>query len=114
MRHGGGDVLNWQAYCEYLRAPPLNSVECGMAYSPTRLASCPSRWLSLVCKIPVLLLSLSETNTIGYYQLAQCSRVRPMLLTMLRALCRPPWRAASPLPSHESPPRASPRACVVL
>ena len=25
------------------------------------------RWRSLVCKIPVLLLSLSETNTIGYY-----------------------------------------------
>ena len=39
-----------------------------MAYSPTRRASCPSRWLSLVCKIPVLLLSLSETNTIGYYR----------------------------------------------
>jgi len=27
MRHGGGNVLKWQAYCEYLRAPPLNSVE---------------------------------------------------------------------------------------
>jgi hypothetical protein len=32
-----------------------------------RRVSCPSRSLSLVCKIPVLLLGLSETNTIGYY-----------------------------------------------
>ena len=38
-----------------------------MASSPTRRASCPSRWLNLVCKIPILLLGLSETNTIGYY-----------------------------------------------
>ena len=38
-----------------------------MVYSPTRRASCPSPLLSLVCKIPVLLLGLSETNTIGYY-----------------------------------------------
>ena len=38
-----------------------------MASTPTRLASCPSRWLSLVCKIPIPLFSLSETNTIGYY-----------------------------------------------
>jgi hypothetical protein len=30
-------------------------------------ASCPSQWLSLVCKIPIPLLGLSETNTIGYY-----------------------------------------------
>ena len=37
-----------------------------MASTPTRLASCPSRWLSLVCKIPIPLFSLSETNTIGY------------------------------------------------
>src|SRR5262249_22644015 len=28
MRHGGGNVLKWQAYCEYLSAPPRNSVEC--------------------------------------------------------------------------------------
>src|SRR5689334_22159914 len=28
MRHGGGHGLKWQAYCKYLRAPPLNSVEC--------------------------------------------------------------------------------------
>jgi hypothetical protein len=34
-----------------------------------RLASCPSRSLNLVCKIPILLLGLSETNTIGYYLL---------------------------------------------
>jgi hypothetical protein len=39
-----------------------------MAYSPTRLASCPSRWLSLVCKIPISLVSLYNTNTIGYYR----------------------------------------------
>jgi hypothetical protein len=37
-----------------------------MVSSPMRLASCPSRWLSLVCKIPLSLLGLSETNTIGY------------------------------------------------
>ena len=30
-------------------------------------ASCPSQLPSLVCKILVLLFSLSETNTIGYY-----------------------------------------------
>jgi hypothetical protein len=29
MRHGESNVLKWQGYCEYLRAPPLNSVECG-------------------------------------------------------------------------------------
>jgi len=38
-----------------------------MVYTPTRRASCPSRWRSLVCKIPISLLGLSETNTIGYY-----------------------------------------------
>ena len=38
-----------------------------MVYSPPRRASCPSQWLSLVCKIPISLLGLSETNTIGYY-----------------------------------------------
>ena len=37
-----------------------------MASSPTRRGSCPSRLPSLVCKIPVALLGLSETNTIGY------------------------------------------------
>ena len=25
-------MLKWQAYCEYLRAPPLNSVECALFY----------------------------------------------------------------------------------
>src|SRR5438093_343137 len=39
----------------------------GMVSSPPRWVLCPSQWLSLVCKIPVLLLGLSETNTIGYY-----------------------------------------------
>jgi hypothetical protein len=37
-----------------------------MASSLTRRASCPSPWLSLVCKIPISLLGLLETNTIGY------------------------------------------------
>jgi hypothetical protein len=27
--------------------------------------SCLSRWLSLVCKIPIMLFGLQETNTIG-------------------------------------------------
>src|SRR5262249_49582597 len=40
----------------------------GMASSPTRRVSCRSRSRSLVCKRPVALLGLSETNTIGYYQ----------------------------------------------
>src|SRR5439155_10501626 len=39
----------------------------GMASNPTRRVSCLSRSLSLVCKIPMSLLGLSETNTIGYY-----------------------------------------------
>src|SRR2546422_342244 len=39
----------------------------GTVSNLTRRASCPSRWLNLVCKIPISLLSLSETNTIGYY-----------------------------------------------
>src|SRR5215467_13605576 len=38
----------------------------GMASSPTRRVSCRSRSRSLVCKRPVVLLGLSETNTIGY------------------------------------------------
>ena len=45
--------------------PPSTCWSNGMAYGPTRLASCLSRWLSFVCKIPVLFLGLSETNTIG-------------------------------------------------
>src|SRR5262252_8772259 len=40
----------------------------GMASSPTRRVSCRSRSRSLVCKRPVALLGLSETNTIGYYR----------------------------------------------
>src|SRR5215475_5380011 len=46
--------------------PPSMCWSSGMVYSPTRRVSCPSRWLSLVCKIPVLLFGLSETNTIDY------------------------------------------------
>ena len=42
-----------------------------MVSSPPRRALCPSRWLSLVCKIPVLLLGLSETNTVGYYAIQE-------------------------------------------
>src|SRR5262245_27355902 len=42
----------------------------GMGSSLTRLALCPSRSLNLVYKIPILLFSLSETNTIGYYRTA--------------------------------------------
>src|SRR5215813_6729144 len=38
-----------------------------MVSSPMRRASCPSQWLSLVCKIPMPLFGLSETNTIGSY-----------------------------------------------
>ena len=38
----------------------------GMIYSPPRRASCHSPSLSLVCRILILLFSLSETNTIGY------------------------------------------------
>ena len=37
----------------------------GMVSSPTRRVSCPTRWRSLVCKIPISLLGLSETNTIS-------------------------------------------------
>src|SRR5215470_6260180 len=48
MRHGGGNVLKCQAYCEYLRAPPLNSVECGCC-EPSRITrpSCSSAmWIN--------------------------------------------------------------------
>src|SRR5262249_1286188 len=37
-----------------------------MASGPTHRVSCPSRSRNLVCKIPMSLLGLSETNTIGY------------------------------------------------
>jgi len=37
-----------------------------MGSNPTPQASCPSRWRSLVCKILIAWLGLSETNTIGY------------------------------------------------
>src|SRR5262245_20583738 len=42
-----------------------------MAYGPTRRVSCLSRSRSLVCKIPISLLGLPETNTIGYSHCAQ-------------------------------------------
>ena len=32
---------------------------------PTASGFVPSRWLNLVCRIPIALLGLSETNTIG-------------------------------------------------
>src|SRR5262245_9795834 len=41
-----------------------------MVSNPQRRAVCPSRSLSLVCKLPIALLGLSETNTIGYYGIA--------------------------------------------
>src|SRR5262249_151434 len=41
------------------------SSSSGMGSSPPRRVSCPSRSLSLVCKIPRAFLGLSETNTIG-------------------------------------------------
>jgi hypothetical protein len=44
---------------------PSMSWSSGMAYGPTRLASCPSRWLSFVCKIPVVLLGVPETHPLG-------------------------------------------------
>src|SRR5262244_1744514 len=40
-----------------------------MVYSPPRRASCLSRLRCLVCKILILLLCLSETNTIGWIAL---------------------------------------------
>src|SRR5262249_12556200 len=42
------------------------SSSSGMASNPTRRVSCRSRSLSLVCKIPISLLSFLGTNTIGY------------------------------------------------
>src|SRR5262249_48947050 len=47
--------------------PPSTCWSSGMAYGPTHRVSCPSRSRNLVCKIPMSLLGLSETNTIGYY-----------------------------------------------
>jgi alkanesulfonate monooxygenase SsuD/methylene tetrahydromethanopterin reductase-like flavin-dependent oxidoreductase (luciferase family) len=61
----------------------------GMVSRPTRLASCPSRWLSLVCKIPILLLGLSETNTIGYYDLPPKVPYRGYELAELTLVPRP-------------------------
>ena len=43
-----------------------------MVYNPPRRSLCPSRWLILVCKLPISLLGLSETNTIGYYARLVC------------------------------------------
>ena len=62
-----------------------------MGYSPTRRVSCLSRSLSLVCKTPILLLGLSETNTIGYYGLhATCKakKVKGVLTALMVALGR--------------------------
>jgi two-component system, OmpR family, sensor histidine kinase KdpD len=39
----------------------------GRASSPPRRASCPSRWLHLVCNTPVSVLGLSEATIVGYY-----------------------------------------------
>src|SRR4029453_17130334 len=48
--------------------PPSTCWSSGMAYGPTHRVSCPSRSRNLVCKIPISLLGLSETNTIGFYR----------------------------------------------
>ena len=40
----------FQARLAFTPWPPSMCWSSGMASSPTRLASCPSRWLSLVCK----------------------------------------------------------------
>src|SRR5215831_12323567 len=45
---------------------PSMSSSSGMASNPMPRVSCRSRSLSLVCRIPISLLGLSETNTIGY------------------------------------------------
>src|SRR5262249_46733495 len=50
-----------------------------MAYGPTHRVSCPSRSRNLVCKIPMSLLGLSETNTIGYYRKAFVAALRERL-----------------------------------
>src|SRR4029453_7389555 len=51
----------------------------GRASSPTRRASCPSRSRSLVCKIPIALLGLSETKPIGYREVdALTGKVAPV------------------------------------
>src|SRR5215813_3891213 len=63
-----------------------------MGYSPTRRASCLSRSLSLACKIPILLLGLSETNTIGYYATL---RLPPGPLGVLRLSLVPRYLACS-------------------
>jgi hypothetical protein len=61
-----------------------------MASSLLRRVSCLSRSLSLVCKIPVLLLGLSETNTIGYYGFCTGSALKSHMAgsrTGRRGLC---------------------------
>ena len=61
-----------------------------MVYSPMRLAWYPSRLLSLVYKIPILLLGLSATNTIGYYltptQTPASEREEPSLAELARVI----------------------------
>src|SRR5215813_9930898 len=57
----------------------------GRAYGPPRRASCPSRSRSLVCKIPIALLGLSETNTIGYYTFGPGSKKEYEQLKKTRA-----------------------------
>jgi hypothetical protein len=53
-------------------------LDAGVAYSLPHRALCPSRWRSLVCKMPMLLLGLSETNTIGYYNLLNWTAQEPV------------------------------------
>ena len=51
----------WAYFTPGSRAPwqPSTCWSNGMAYGPPRRASCPSRLLILVCKIPILLLGSS-------------------------------------------------------
>src|SRR4029453_6457586 len=49
MRHGEGNVLKWQAYCEPLRAPPRNSGESEISHTRT-LVGCSSGPLEVLAR----------------------------------------------------------------
>ena len=86
-----------------------------MGYSPTRRASYPSRLLSLVCKIPIPWLGLSETNTIGYYTLGTC---RGALSKLARrdtdALCQHERQRVAPHHPADSNPAGSGHGSALL
>src|SRR6516162_2148751 len=58
---------------------PFRSWSSGTVCSPTHRASYPFRSLRLVCKILMLLLGLSETNTIGYIRCCEALTRQPAL-----------------------------------